>query len=102
MRIEPLRVAAWCAVILAALVFIAAVRQMAGTAEAPPVPPARSVTQPPLPPEQPAALYMGNTNTHKFHRSTCRYATCKNCTARFETRDEAITAGFRPGGCCDP
>ncbi|MDQ3281527.1 MAG: hypothetical protein M3Q69_08950 [Acidobacteriota bacterium] len=48
------------------------------------------------------AAFVGNTNTHKFHRNTCRYAGCANCTAKFKTRDEAIAAGFRPGGCCDP
>jgi hypothetical protein len=48
------------------------------------------------------AAYVGNTNTHKLHRLSCRYAGCKNCTARFATRDEALQAGYRPGGCCDP
>lgn len=48
------------------------------------------------------ASYVGNTNTYKFHRMSCRYATCKNCTAKFVSREEAIAAGFRPGGCCDP
>jgi hypothetical protein len=48
------------------------------------------------------ASYFGNTNSHKFHRSTCRYAHCKNCTAKFRTRQEAIDAGYRPGGFCDP
>lgn len=46
--------------------------------------------------------FSGNTNTHKFHKASCRYATCKNCTAKFETRQEAIDAGYAPGGCCDP
>lgn len=48
------------------------------------------------------AAYFGNTNTHKFHNSTCRYSHCKNCTAKFKTRQEAIDAGYRPGGCCNP
>lgn len=48
------------------------------------------------------ANYAGNTNTGKFHRSSCRYATCKNCTAKFDTRQAAIDAGYVPGGCCDP
>lgn len=46
--------------------------------------------------------YSANTKTHKFHRDTCRYFSCSNCTAKFATRDEAIAAGYRPGGCCDP
>lgn len=48
------------------------------------------------------APYRGNTNSHKFHRSSCRYAGCSNCTVKFKSRDEAIAAGFAPGGCCSP
>jgi hypothetical protein len=51
---------------------------------------------------QAAAMYVGNTNTHKFHALSCRYAHCPNCVARFTTRQEAIDAGFRPCGNCDP
>ena len=46
--------------------------------------------------------YVGNTNSHKFHRDSCRYAGCANCTAKFKTREEAIQAGYQPGGCCNP
>lgn len=46
--------------------------------------------------------YVGNTNTHKFHASTCRYADCTNCTAAFATREEALAGGYRPCGICDP
>lgn len=48
------------------------------------------------------AAYVGNTNSHKFHRNSCRYAGCTNCTAKFSSRDEAIKAGYAPGGCCKP
>lgn len=48
------------------------------------------------------AAYVGNTNTHKLHLRTCRYAGCTNCTARFVTRDEATSAGDRPCGNCEP
>ena len=48
------------------------------------------------------SAYSGNVSSRKFHRASCRYASCKNCTAKFETRREAIDAGFTPGGCCDP
>lgn len=48
------------------------------------------------------AAYVGNTNTHKFHRSTCRYAGCSHCTAKFRSRSEAMEAGYVPGGCCKP
>lgn len=46
--------------------------------------------------------YVGNTSSHKFHRASCRYAACKNCSAKFASRDEAIKAGYSPGGCCRP
>ena len=46
--------------------------------------------------------YVGNTNTYKFHRMSCRYSGCKNCTAKFKTREEAIAAGYRPCGICEP
>lgn len=48
------------------------------------------------------APYVGNTRSHKFHRDSCRYAGCANCTAKFKTREEAVRAGYAPGGCCDP
>jgi hypothetical protein len=48
------------------------------------------------------APYVGNVNTHKFHRKTCRYAKCPNCRVHFHTRDEALQEGFRPCGVCDP
>jgi hypothetical protein len=48
------------------------------------------------------AAYSGNVSSRKFHRGSCRYASCKNCTAKFGSRKEAIDAGYTPGGCCDP
>lgn len=53
-------------------------------------------------PAQPATAYVGNTNSKVFHLLSCRYAGCKHCTRYFSSRDEAIDAGFRPGGCCHP
>ncbi|HEX7151759.1 MAG TPA: Ada metal-binding domain-containing protein [Thermoanaerobaculia bacterium] len=61
-----------------------------------------TATEEPVPSAKVEAQYTGNVNTHKFHRLTCRYASCKNCTVRFATRDEALKAGFRPCGVCDP
>lgn len=52
--------------------------------------------------EQKEAAYVGNINTKKFHRTTCRYAKCTNCRAKFATRDEALAAGFDPCGICEP
>ena len=46
--------------------------------------------------------YSGNTRSRKFHRASCRYASCPNCTARFTSRQAAIDAGYVPGGCCKP
>ncbi|HEX6096322.1 MAG TPA: hypothetical protein VF432_08365 [Thermoanaerobaculia bacterium] len=108
MRTDPLHAAGWCVVVMAALVFVTEVRRIA---EGPPVPPGtatvatatvRSVTVEASKPSTPRPAYVGNTNKHKFHKTSCRYATCPNCTVRFATREEAIEAGFRPGGCCNP
>ena len=46
--------------------------------------------------------FTGNVRTHKFHRRSCRYSGCPNCTARFATREDALAAGFQPCGTCDP
>ena len=46
--------------------------------------------------------YSANTKSRRFHRASCRYASCTNCTAKFRTRQEAIDAGYSPGGCCRP
>ena len=48
------------------------------------------------------AAYSGNTSSRKFHRASCRYASCGNCTAKFRSRQDAIDAGYVPGGCCKP
>ena len=49
-----------------------------------------------------AAAFHGNTSSHVFHRSGCRNFGCQNCTQLFNTREEALSAGFRPAGCCRP
>ena len=46
--------------------------------------------------------YHGNVKSKIFHRPTCRYFNCKNCTAVFESREAAIEAGFRPCKICAP
>jgi endonuclease YncB( thermonuclease family) len=46
--------------------------------------------------------YHGNTNSRVFHQSSCRHYDCKNCTATFSTRDEAIKAGYKPCKICKP
>ena len=47
-------------------------------------------------------VYHGNRSSHVFHRPSCRYYWCKNCVVEFTTRDEAISAGYRPCGNCRP
>jgi methylphosphotriester-DNA--protein-cysteine methyltransferase len=48
------------------------------------------------------AAYVGNTRSRKFHKGSCHYAGCANCTAKFESRDDAIAAGYVPAKCCKP
>ena len=54
--------------------------------------------------ERPRATYAyaGNTRSKKFHKESCQHFDCPNCTAKFRTREEAIEAGYSPGGCCKP
>lgn len=47
-------------------------------------------------------VYRGNTQSHIFHRSSCRHFGCKNCTRVFSSREEAINAGYRPCKVCNP
>ena len=48
------------------------------------------------------AVYQGNVKSRVFHQPGCRYYGCKNCTATFSSRDEAIQAGYRPCKVCAP
>lgn len=47
-------------------------------------------------------IYHGNTNSYKFHRPGCRHYGCRNCTAIFKSREEAISAGYSPCKICKP
>jgi len=49
-----------------------------------------------------AGAYHGNLKSHVFHKPSCRAYNCKNFTAVFGSRDEAIAAGYRPCGSCRP
>ncbi len=46
--------------------------------------------------------YHGNVNSLKFHRPGCKVYNCKNCTADFASREEAISAGYVPCKLCNP
>jgi endonuclease YncB( thermonuclease family) len=53
-------------------------------------------------PGQSTGDYHGNTNSMIFHAPGCKVYNCKNCTAVFITREEAIGAGYKPCGICNP
>ena len=46
--------------------------------------------------------YHGNTNSHVFHRPSCKYYSCRNCTKDFKSRRDAIINGYKPCGICKP
>ena len=46
--------------------------------------------------------YHGNIKSKVFHRPGGKAYNCKNCTAEFTTREDAIAAGYRPCGICKP
>lgn len=48
------------------------------------------------------APYHGNVKSKKFHKQSCRYYSCKNCTREFQTREEAIKAGYVACKVCKP
>jgi endonuclease YncB( thermonuclease family) len=47
-------------------------------------------------------VYHGNINSMVFHQPICKDYNCKNCTAVFNSREEAIRQGYRPCGSCKP
>jgi Metal binding domain of Ada len=47
-------------------------------------------------------VYHGNVRSKKFHRPGCRYYNCRNCTAHFASRAQAIAAGYVPCKVCRP
>lgn len=47
-------------------------------------------------------VYRGNVKSHVFHEPGCRFYNCKNCTAAFSSRSDAIAKGYRPCGECRP
>jgi methylphosphotriester-DNA--protein-cysteine methyltransferase len=51
-----------------------------------------------------ASSYVGNARTHKFHYDSCRYVSQMNESNKvwFETREEAIAAGYVPCKVCRP
>lgn len=49
-----------------------------------------------------AGSYHGNIQSGIFHASYCRWYTCKNCVAVFDSRQEAIAAGYRACKVCKP
>ena len=62
-----------------------------------PIPPARSMQR-----SSSGGIYHGNIKSHKFHQPGCRAYNCKNCVAGFNSREEAIAAGYSPCGLCNP
>ena len=45
-------------------------------------------------------VYHGNVGSKVFHQPGCEHYNCKNCTAVFRSKSEAVAAGYRPCGRC--
>lgn len=57
----------------------------------------------PKKPQFPSCEYVrGNVKSKTFHKSSCRHFYCKNCTKVFQNRHQAIKAGYKPCGMCNP
>lgn len=52
--------------------------------------------------ENRSIVYHGNTGSRVFHAPSCPDYNCKRCTRVFQSRAEAVAAGFRPCGRCRP
>lgn len=46
--------------------------------------------------------YIGNKNSRVFHRSSCANLPAEKNRVSFSSREEAVTAGFRPCKNCEP
>lgn len=51
---------------------------------------------------EPEYKFIGNVGSMVFHTPDCKFSTGKNCTAFFESKDEALEAGYRACGTCKP
>lgn len=48
------------------------------------------------------AMYIGNSNSLKFHRPDCKNLPSKKNQVTFSTREDAVAAGYEPCGACNP
>lgn len=48
------------------------------------------------------SLFHGNTRSGVFHHSSCKDYNCKNCTIDLNSREQAISLGYKPCGMCRP
>jgi hypothetical protein len=113
MRRDSFAAGFWCALVVVALILVARReeeprREVLPLAAPPVITAARFIPETPrtVAPEPTPILveqepvYRGNTSTNRFHKRSCRHFSCTNCTAQFATSEEAMDAGYRPGGCC--
>ena len=48
------------------------------------------------------SIYQGDIVKHVFHTSNCEEYDCNSCIAVFKGREQAIKAGYKPCGTCNP
>ncbi|MCP4581489.1 MAG: hypothetical protein GY839_07700 [candidate division Zixibacteria bacterium] len=53
-------------------------------------------------PDHEPSYYIGNVNTEVFHRPSCSYLPDPENRIRFDTRGEAVEAGYRACQHCEP
>lgn len=49
-----------------------------------------------------ASYFHGDKVSHVFHAPDCMDHECNTCIVPFKTRKQALRAGYRPCGVCDP
>ncbi len=55
-----------------------------------------------VPPQNGSMQYIGNLNTHKFHRPSCSALPKESNRTYFDTREEAVADGYVPRKKCNP
>ena len=61
-----------------------------------------AITNPTVPAVSTEVKYIGNKNSKVFHLPSCHNLPAEKNRVNFKSRDEAVNAGFKPCGNCNP
>ena len=61
-----------------------------------------AITNPTVPAVSTEVKYIGNKNSKVFHLPSCHNLPAEKNRVNFNNRDEAVSAGYKPCGNCNP